>query len=80
MIKKFNVWFTPARENRRIHLYVPDNYYDTDERFATLYFFDGHNLYYDSDATFGTCLGLKDFLDHYRKKLIVVGIECCHDD
>ncbi len=80
MIKKFNVWFDPAQEERRIHLYLPDNYDATDERYATLYFFDGHNLFYDSDATFGTCLGLKEFLDHYRKKLIVVGIECSKDD
>ena len=79
-IKKFNVWFAPGNEERRIHLYLPDNYDQTDERYATLYFFDGHNLFFDSDATFGTCLGLKDFLDRWHKKLIVVGIECSHDD
>ena len=80
VIKKFNVWFTPSGQERRIHLYLPDGYDRTDERYATLYFFDGHNLFFDSDATYGTCLGLKDFLDRWHKKLIVVGIECCHDE
>ena len=80
MIEKFDVWFAPAGEKRKIHLYLPDDYYETDERYATLYMFDGHNLFYDGDATYGTCLGLKEFLDGYRKKLIVVGMEPCLND
>lgn len=80
MIQKFDVWFAPSGENRRIHLYLPDDYYYTNERYATLYMFDGHNLFYDGDATYGTCLGLKDFIDHWRKKLIVVGMESTRDD
>ena len=42
--------------------------------------FDGHNLYFDSDATFGKSLGMKEFLDGWGKKLIVVGIECSSQD
>ncbi|MBR4214290.1 MAG: hypothetical protein IKR94_03130 [Bacteroidales bacterium] len=80
MIEKFDFWFESARENRRIHLYLPDNYYNSDERYAVLYMFDGHNLFFDSDATFGKSLGLKEFLDNYWKKLIVVGIECAKED
>ena len=80
MIKKFDVWFSPARENRKIHLYLPDDYARTDERYATLYMFDGHNLFFDSDATYGKSLGLKEYLDGSRKKLIVVGLQCCFDD
>ncbi|MBQ3690249.1 MAG: hypothetical protein II937_10395 [Bacteroidales bacterium] len=80
MVEKFDFWFDGAGENRRIHLYLPDNYYNTDERYAVLYMFDGHNLFFDGDATFGKSLGLKEFLDNYWKKLIVVGIECAKDD
>jgi predicted alpha/beta superfamily hydrolase len=80
IISKFDVWFTPGGEKRRIHLYLPDGYNQTDERYPTLYFFDGHNLFFDSDATYGTCLGLKDFLDRWHKKLIVVGMEWSQDD
>ena len=41
--------------------------------------FDGHNLFLNSDATYGKSWGLADFLDHYDKKLIIVGIECNHE-
>lgn len=80
MVKKFQVYFTPAGEMRRIHLYLPDEYYNTQERYAVLYMFDGHNLYFDQDATFGKCLGLKSFLDGWWKRMIVVGIECSDRD
>ena len=80
MVQKFDFWFSPAGENRRIHLYLPEDYDWSDERYPVVYMFDGHNLYFDSDATFGKSLGLKDFLDGWGKKLIVVGIECSDKD
>ena len=80
MIQKFNVFCEPAGEDRRIHLYLPDDYHQSAERYAVLYMFDGHNLYFDSDATFGRSLGLKEFLDSWWKRLIVVGIECAQDN
>lgn len=80
MVDKFDMYFSPADERRRIHLYLPDDYWQTKERYPVLYMFDGHNLYFDSDATFGKSLGMKDFLDRWHKKLIVVGIECSSED
>ena len=80
MVTKFERYFSPAGENRGIHLYLPDDYYSSQERYPVIYMFDGHNLYFDSDATYGKCLGMKDFLDHWGKKLIVVGIACAADD
>ncbi|MCI7018814.1 MAG: alpha/beta hydrolase-fold protein [Clostridiales bacterium] len=80
MVLKFERFFSPAGENRGIHLYLPDNYYESQERYPVLYMFDGHNLFFDGDATFGKCLGLKDFLDHWGKKMIVVGLACAADD
>lgn len=80
MVIKQNYYFSPAGEDRRLHIYLPDNYERSQERYPVLYMFDGHNLYYDQDATFGKSLGLKEFLDHWHKNLIVVGIECSSDD
>ena len=80
MVTKLERFFTPAGENRGIHLYLPDDYQSSQERYPVIYMFDGHNLYYDSEATFGKCLGMKDFLDHWGKKFIVVGIACADDD
>ena len=44
-----------------------------------MYMYDGHNLFYDEDATYGKSWGLKDYLDHDDKKMIIVGIECNHE-
>lgn len=78
MVLKFPLYFNPGREDRCIHLYLPDDYYDTDERYPVVYMFDGHNLFFDSDATYGKSWGLKDFLDGHWKKVIIVGLECSH--
>lgn len=75
-VTKFNFYFPPAGQDRTIHVYLPDGYGSNDERYAVVYMFDGQNLFFDHDATFGTSLGLKGFLDAYWKKLIVVGIQC----
>ena len=80
MVQKFEYPFPPAGEDRRIHLYLPDEYESSGERYPVLYMFDGHNLFFDSDATYGKSWGLKDFLDLWEKKLIVVGMECGHGD
>ena len=77
-IVKFGLTYTPAREKRTIHLYLPNGYGETEERYPVLYMFDGHNLFYDEDATYGKSWGLKAFLDAWPKKMIVVGMECSH--
>jgi len=59
MVQKFDYWFPPAGENRRIHLYLPDEYKWSQERYPVLYMFDGHNLFFDSDATYGKSWGLR---------------------
>lgn len=81
MIQKFPLNYTPANEERMIHLYLPDEYYDassSDMRYPVIYMFDGHNLFSDQDATYGKSWGLKNFLDHWHKKFIIVGMECSH--
>lgn len=79
MIEKFEVSITPFGLNRRIHVYLPKNYYDSDEKYPVMYMFDGHNLFHDEDATYGKSWGLEEFLDHYDKKFIMVGLECNHE-
>ncbi len=79
MIKKFDVYMTPFQTMRTIHLYLPDDYEYSMERYPVIYMYDGHNLFFDEDATYGKCWGMKKFLDHYDKKFIVVGMECSHE-
>ena len=79
MIIKRDFIYTPKGTNRPLHIYLPDHYFETEARYPVMYFFDGHNLFFDEDATYGKSWGLKEFLDSWGKEMIVVGIECGHD-
>lgn len=71
--------FTPTDSTRKLHIYLPDDYEFSQERYPCMYYFDGHNLFFDYEASFGVAWGLKDFLDTWSKKMIIVGIECSHE-
>ena len=75
--QQFN--YSPKNVNRTLHIYLPNDYDSSDEKYPVMYFFDGHNLFRDSDATYGKCWGLETFLDQWPKKMIVVGMECGHE-
>ena len=79
MIVWHDCWYWPHGSPRTLHIYLPDWYYDSDERLPVTYFFDGHNLFYDEHATYGRSWRLKRFLDRWEKPMIVVGIECSHE-
>ncbi len=78
MTEKRDIIFTPAEAVRTLHIHLPQGYYDTDERYPVMYYFDGHNLFSDADATYGKSWGLEEFLNQWEKPIIVVGIECGH--
>lgn len=79
MVIKWNVTIPPlsGEKTRRGYVYLPENYdREPEKRYPVLYMFDGHNVFFDEDATFGKSWGMKDFLDRNPHDLIVVGIEC----
>ena len=78
MVLKHEIFIEPFGLNRLLHIYVPDNIKEG-ERFPVMYMFDGHNLFLDSEATYGKSWGLKDFLEKSGTKVIIVGIECNHE-
>lgn len=79
MLIKRDMLFTPAGKNRPLHIWLPEGYEESSERFPVMYFFDGHNLFQDEDATYGKSWGLTEFLQSWEKPIIVVGIECGHE-
>ncbi len=79
MLIKRDMLFTPAGKNRPLHIWLPEGYETSSERYPVMYFFDGHNLFLDSDATYGKSWGLLEFLQGWEKQLIVVGMECGHE-
>ena len=75
MIEK---WTTPipklsGREGRTVYVYVPDEAQENPEaRYPVLYMFDGHNVFFDSDATYGKCWGMKEYLESTNTPLVFV--------
>lgn len=80
MFEQFAFYFPAKDVDKQIHLYLPDNYEESKEHFPVVYMYDGHNLFFDEDATYGTSWGLLDFMDTYDKQVIIVGIECSHEE
>ncbi|MBR5252181.1 MAG: prolyl oligopeptidase family serine peptidase [Oscillospiraceae bacterium] len=78
-IKKVTMPKLSGKEKRRAYFYVPDEAKtNPDARFPVLYMFDGHNVFFDSHATYGKSWGMLDYLQKNRTPLIVVGVECNH--
>lgn len=80
MIEQFAFYFPAKNVDKQIHLYLPEGMSESKERYPVVYMYDGHNLFFDSDATYGTSWGLGDFMAAYDKELIIVGIECSHEE
>lgn len=68
-----------SMEERRLYVSLPDDYEQTNQSYPVLYMFDGHNVFYDEDATYGKSWGMKEYLEKSGRKLIVVGVECSHE-
>ena len=78
MVVKRDVIYPPTKTSRTLHIWLPENYAAGKERYPVMYFFDGHNLFFNEDATYGKSWGLKEFLESWFKDMILVGIECSH--
>ena len=78
MVIKEMTYIRPYDCERMLHIYLPDDL-EPGERVPVLYMFDGHNLFYDSDATYGKSWGMKQYLDKHHTRLMVVGLECNHE-
>ena len=66
-------------EPRRAYIYLPDSWeMDPALRYPVLYMFDGHNVFFDEDATYGKSWGMGEYLDAAQTQLIVAAVECNH--
>ena len=82
MVKKWNVTIPKLSGDkaRRAYIYLPASYEkEKDKRYPVMYMFDGHNVFFDEDATFGKSWGMNKYLVENKKEIIVVGIECNHE-
>lgn len=66
-----------AEEPRKAYVYLPDSFdEDPEQRYPVLYMFDGHNLFYDSDATYGKSWGIKEYMDATGTPMIIAAVAC----
>lgn len=68
-----------GKEPRTIYVYVPEQALtDENARFPVLYMFDGHNVFFDEDATYGKSWGMKEYMDATHTPVIIVAVDCNH--
>ena len=82
MIKKWTLTIPQLTgwKRRRAYVYLPNAAKDAPTaRFPVLYMFDGHNVFFDSEATYGKSWGMKDYMDYTDTPLIIAAVECNHN-
>ena len=82
MIRKLYVQIPElsGKAKRCVYLYLPASYgKNTETRYPVMYMFDGHNVFYDRDATFGRSWRMAEYLQRSKKQLIIVAVECNHE-
>lgn len=79
IIDKIKIPELTGNEERNLYIRLPESYDYESERYPVLYMFDGHNVFFDSHATYGKSWGMGEYLDRVGAKLIVVAVECNHD-
>lgn len=68
-----------GNETRKAYIYLPESYeYETEKYYPVLYMFDGHNVFFDSHATYGKSWGMKEYMDYTETQLIIAAVECNH--
>ena len=82
MVKKWNVTIPKLSGDkpRKAYICLPESYEtSTEKHYPVMYMFDGHNVFFDEDATFGKSWGMAKYMKESKKELIIVGIECNHE-
>lgn len=81
MVIKWKVTY-PAytgKEKRNAYVYLPaEARRHPERRYPVMYMFDGHNVFFDYDATYGKCWGMKEYMDKTKTPMIIAAIECNH--
>ena len=64
-----------GEESRKAYIWLPNAYDDDPEaRFPVLYMFDGQNVFFDEDASFGVSWQLYDYLEAEQPDVIVASV------
>ena len=81
MIKKWTIAIPEltGKTRRKVYVYIPDEARrNPDARYPVLYMFDGHNVFFDSDATYGKSWGMAHYMKTTHTPMIIAAVECNH--
>lgn len=81
MVEKWDITFpAPAGdEARTVYVCLPESYqYNRRRRYPVLYMFDGHNVFFDEDATYGKSWGMNAYMERTKLPMIIAAVECNH--
>ena len=68
-----------GKKTRSVYVYLPEAAKKNPAvRFPVLYMFDGHNVFFDEDATYGKSWGMKEYMEETGIPMIIVAVECNH--
>lgn len=80
MVEIFNITIpelTGKEKTRRVYIYLPESYQEEPQRrYPVLYMFDGHNVFFDEDATYGKSWGMYDYMNCTGTQMIIAAVEC----
>lgn len=75
-VRKIQIPELPTQKPRKLYIYLPNGYKTSEKRYPVIYMFDGHNVFYDSHATYGKSWGMREYLKCSKKEVILVAVEC----
>ena len=82
MTERFEVMFPllGGNEERYAYIHLPNSYFHNEnKKYPVLYMFDGHNVFFDEDATYGKSWGMEKYMNRSHTQMIIVAVECNHD-
>ncbi|MBE5791751.1 MAG: alpha/beta hydrolase [Clostridiales bacterium] len=62
-------------KKRGLYIYLPEDYETSGKRYPVLYMFDGQNVFFDKDASFGKSMGMSDYMQRTNTPLIICAVQ-----
>ena len=76
MIIQEYIYMKTLGRKRKIDIYVPDDYQDTEKRYPVLLINDGQNAFFDEKAYAGVSWGFLESVEQMKIEIIMVAIPC----
>lgn len=76
MFVSFRFPMKQLKRERKITVYLPDDYYQSEVRYPVLYIQDGQNAFFDKLSFCGVSWGFLDYVQMTGLKVIMVAIPC----